>query len=291
MRTPQPLLIIIFAIATIAFESCKKEPGCTSKNSYNYDTDAEKNDGTCVPMDGCLGYRTDYSNIGSYGYTFNDVNNDNQFWDEVNRQQNFWDSIPATVYVWYEPYNVMNAVSTTEGNIMYGFNLFYHTVNNNFGDNAVDGILAHEWGHQVQFNNGWMQQGTFLSELEADAFAGFYIAAAKQWNTSMVNGFLNSVYYSGSYDYNSPDFHGTPDQRSAAAQLGIDYGINAVNGTNYTYAQLHANFTNNIRAHIMREANVNGNPADRFIADIATGKSKIKEIVYPALIHPVHLKK
>lgn len=273
------LLAGMILTVSLVSTSCKKDK-CDDPNSYTYGSD----ESNCVSMDGCLGYSSSYANIGSIGNSFYDNNNDQQFSYEVGRQQNFW-GIPANVYVWYEPQGVKNAVSTNYGDILYGYNLFYFTVPN-FSDYAVDGILAHEWAHQIQFKYGWMNQGTLLSELEADAFAGFYIVAAKQWNTNMVNGFVNSVYYSGDYNFNSSSHHGTPSQRAAAAAIGIDYGLKFLNGTNYTYAQLHSMFTSKINSSVMRVANSSDEPDDIYISEIATGKRKIKEVVYPAVLNP-----
>lgn len=262
----------------LTFASCKKD-ACEDPLSYTYGEEGEN----CVEMEGCLGYNSNYSNIGSIGNTFYNFQNDNQFSQEVGRQRSFW-SIPANVYVWYEPNGVKNAVSTSEGNILYGYNLFYYTVPN-FGDHAVDGVLAHEWAHQIQFSYGWMNQGTLLSELEADAFAGFYIIAGKQLNTSQINGFMNNVYYSGDYQFNSSDHHGTPNQRAAAATIGINYGLNYLNGTSYTYTQLHTKIINKIMSSVLRTSSSN-NEEDLYISEIAKGKRKIKEIIYPLALTP-----
>lgn len=276
----------VLALLTLPplINGCGKK-GCTDSNSYNYNLEATKDDETCVSMSGCLGYSSSYNNIGSLGSSFYDAENDYLFANEVGVQVAFWD-IPATVYVWYEPQGVKNAVSTSQGKIMYGYNLFYYTVPN-FGDNAVDGILAHEWAHQIQFNYGWHSQGTLLSELEADAFAGFYIAAKKQWNTSLVQGFINGVYNNGSYNFTDPDFHGTPNQRSAAALYGIEVGIDFLNGATYSYTTLHNKFISKIKSDILRVAEADAdteNTADTYIGDIARGKGKMEEIVYPEFI-------
>jgi hypothetical protein len=271
----------LFLLIFVLISSCKKSD-CDEKNSYNKGS----NDENCVSMNGCLSYSSSYTNIGIIGNTFYDAYNDNQFSNEVGRQQSFW-NIPANVYVWYEPQGVKNAVSTTQGSILYGYNLFYFTVPT-FGDHAVDGILAHEWAHQIQFNYGWSGQGTLLSELEADAFAGFYIAAAKQWNQDLINGFFNSVYNSGDYNYNSHDHHGKPTQREAAANIGLEYGIKYLNGTDYTYSELHNTFTSIIISSVlsMRIANSSSDSIFTYISEIAEGKRKMKDVVYPVVLKP-----
>lgn len=42
-------ILTIAAVATLAFASCKKK-GCTDSTAQNYDVEAEKDDGSCIPM-------------------------------------------------------------------------------------------------------------------------------------------------------------------------------------------------------------------------------------------------
>ena len=40
-------LVLMFAVSTVTMTSCTKKKGCTNKQSDNYDSEAEEDDGTC----------------------------------------------------------------------------------------------------------------------------------------------------------------------------------------------------------------------------------------------------
>jgi predicted metalloprotease len=107
------------------------------------------------------------------------------------------------------------------------------------GDFTAATILTHEFGHKVQ---ALLQQQLNLQpiqveknrELIADCFAGTY--AISVWKDGLltdadVTQAVTALQALGSYDYNSPTFHGTPDERGTAWRLGYfgpagsgDYG-------------------------------------------------------------------
>lgn len=221
---------IIIILLVFSFISCKK------------DAEEKQVDKGCF-------YNTGSSQQLNLGNTFNNVANDAQFQAEVALQNAFWNlGYPITVYVWYGD-SPPNAMADPDKKIYYGFNLFYYTVP--MGDYAVDGILAHEWGHQLQFKYGWRStQSNLVSELEADAFSGWYIAMNRNWVQSQMNGYFQQAFNSGSdsYDYNNPTFHGTHKQRFEAAKMGIDFGLATKNNV-YIWNQLtlHEAFKTNIQ--------------------------------------------
>lgn len=108
---------------------------------------------------------------------------------------------------------------------------------NNLGydDVAPQAILAHEYGHQVQFQNGVFDgkvagpEFTRGTELMADAFATYYLShpqgAAMQWKR--VKQFLQVFYNIGDCYFDSFTHHGTPAQRIAAADWGYALADNA----------------------------------------------------------------
>jgi Zn-dependent protease with chaperone function len=99
---------------------------------------------------------------------------------------------------------------------------------------GVSGVLAHEWGHQVQFNNfqPWYgvakeafvptPESTRQIELEADFFTGYYLTHQKGGTKNWKNAaeFFELFYKLGDCSFASEGHHGTPNQRLAASRLG-----------------------------------------------------------------------
>lgn len=104
-----------------------------------------------------------------------------------------------------------------------------------FGDVAPQAIFAHEYGHQVQFQNEVFSGGTAdpeftrRTELMADGFAAYYLSHARgasmQWKR--VQQFLQVFYNLGDCYLDSYTHHGTPAQRMAAAEWGYRLADNA----------------------------------------------------------------
>ncbi len=97
----------------------------------------------------------------------------------------------------------------------------------------ISGIIAHEYGHIMQYNidvditglaptRQQVQFGStiLLSELEADAFSGFCMYFQLR-DESQVVAYFNLLQSIGDTEYTSVDHHGTPDERMAAAAVGI----------------------------------------------------------------------
>ncbi|ATY09119.1 hypothetical protein CU254_00425 [Amycolatopsis sp. AA4] len=86
-----------------------------------------------------------------------------------------------------------------------------------FGDVSVEGTLAHEYGHQVNFahhNSPEDESG----ELGPDAYAGYFLAHAKgaAWDARAQQEFAYLSASNGDCEHS----HGTPEQRKAAAAWG-----------------------------------------------------------------------
>jgi hypothetical protein len=93
------------------------------------------------------------------------------------------------------------------------------------------GILAHEWAHQVQFNNYsvWYKVAepsaaaqTRKTELEADFMASYYLTHKRgaTYNWKSVAEFFDLFFNIGDCGFTSAGHHGTPYQRLAASRLG-----------------------------------------------------------------------
>src|SRR5699024_2029667 len=85
------------------------------------------------------------------------------------------------------PGSTYNAISYSTGKIYYGYAIFADAKSKS-ADNIVNAmILAHEYGHQLQYAYGLpsVQESTARpNELEADGFAGFYLRMPSGFNKS-----------------------------------------------------------------------------------------------------------
>ncbi|GAB2547365.1 hypothetical protein [Spirosoma aerophilum] len=96
-----------------------------------------------------------------------------------------------------------------------------------YGDVASQAILAHEYGHQIQFQLNLFEavdspEATRRTELMADAYSAYYLShsrgASMQWKR--VKQFLQVFFNIGDCGFTSNGHHGTPTQRMAAAEWG-----------------------------------------------------------------------
>ncbi|KUG08506.1 hypothetical protein [Solirubrum puertoriconensis] len=128
----------------------------------------------------------------------------------------------------YPPYaNIPDKIVMGDG-IMEGFTAI------GFGDVAPQAILAHEFGHQIQFQLNLFgeedsPEATRRTELMADAYSAYYLShargAAMQWKR--VRLFLEVFFNIGDCSFTSDGHHGTPTQRLAAAEWGYNLANNA----------------------------------------------------------------
>ncbi len=93
------------------------------------------------------------------------------------------------------------------------------------GDVAPRAILAHEFGHQIQFADNLMRtdlpapEATRWAELMADGFASYFLTHARgsalQWKR--VQQFSQVFFQVGDCGFTAPGHHGTPTQRLRTA--------------------------------------------------------------------------
>ena len=111
--------------------------------------------------------------------------------------------------------------------IALGDGLILPYVELGYGDVAPQAILAHEYGHHVQFQNGVYNSNasagfTRRAELMADGLSAYYLShaqgASMQWKR--VKQFLQVFFNIGDCYFDNPLHHGTPAQRMAAAEWG-----------------------------------------------------------------------
>ena len=96
-----------------------------------------------------------------------------------------------------------------------------------YGDVAPQAILAHEYGHQIQFQLGVFDEdpspeATRRTELMADAYSAYFLSHARgeamQWKR--VKQFLQVFFNIGDCFTEDLGHHGTPNQRMASAEWG-----------------------------------------------------------------------
>jgi hypothetical protein len=105
-----------------------------------------------------------------------------------------------------------------------------------YGDIAPQAVLAHEFGHHIQYELGILKTGMKLNpktsrriELMADAYAGYFLShtrgAAIELNKlqQVADVFFNT----GDCDFSVDSHHGTPTQREKATEWGYNLAINA----------------------------------------------------------------
>jgi hypothetical protein len=183
--------------------------------------------------------------------SFGDPMADSFFYAEVQNQLAFWQGVPANP-VPFNDCNGPNAFSLPGGYIFYGVNEFQLLASSYGSDpGPISGVLAHEWGHQVQFDGGWMNSDAPTAEpieLEADAFSGYYMALGPDnFSWGSISDYFSAVFSTGDYDFNNPSHHGTPAQRLAAAQIGFQTAVQAQQTNTFlAYADLHQIFSSQI---------------------------------------------
>jgi hypothetical protein len=263
------------------------------------DRHSEKASGTVLGKVGC--YAASYSTATGYGTrvgtSLGNPHHDQKMGEEVAIQRTFFNGVPANVWILYESSpQQKNAYATPDGHILFGYHMFSY-LTQSYNELAVAGVLAHEWGHRTQFVLGW-STGNPGMELEADAFSGYYMALAKQWAWSQIQGYFANTYTSGDYNFNHPQHHGTPQQRLAAAYLGVNTAIQAMQrGRPFSYQELHTIFSQQIGSRVIaaaREQRPDSDAANEVLEsvltelnqleleEIAAGRSRGSEVRYPS---------
>ncbi|KPE51483.1 metalloprotease [Chryseobacterium indologenes] len=133
-----------------------------------------------------------------------------------------------------------NAISYSSGKIYYGYAIYYDAKSKG-GDIVNAMILAHEYGHQLQYIFGLpsVSESTARpNELEADGFAGYYLRRPNGYNKTNFSEIAAAYEFAqsiGDYQTSNPGHHGTPAQRRSAVRLGFLLGQYDLNASNFDY--------------------------------------------------------
>ncbi|ONI79109.1 hypothetical protein BWI15_00250 [Kribbella sp. ALI-6-A] len=110
----------------------------------------------------------------------------------------------------------------------------YHAIG--YGDVAPEAIMAHEFGHHVQFEHGVITEDsdaetTRHSELQADALAGYSLTHARglAMQRKRVEAFEQIFFNVGDCSFTADGHHGTPNQRVKASNWGHQLAQSAPN--------------------------------------------------------------
>lgn len=138
------------------------------------------------------------------------------------------------------PNSTYNAISYSNGKIYYGYAIYYDAKTKG-GDIVNAMILAHEYGHQLQYryNLPSVSESTARpNELEADGFAGYYLRRPNGYNKTDFSEIAAAYEFAqsiGDYQTTSPGHHGTPPQRRSAVRLGFLLGQYNLTAADFDY--------------------------------------------------------
>ncbi|MEE1807620.1 hypothetical protein [Streptomyces sp. BE133] len=147
------------------------------------------------------------------------------------------------------PYFTFNAIAYTEkgspktprglsDHIIVGDGILQGMEAVGLGDTAPRSILAHEFGHHVQFEDNLISNTTLTgpeatrrTELMADAFGTYFLTHSRgeALNTKRVLDSEKSFYQVGDCGFDSYGHHGTPNQRLAASAWAASVANDAAN--------------------------------------------------------------
>lgn len=159
---------------------------------------------------------------------------DQAFGRQLRQMANTFGFRPGFGY--YQDGSSPNAVATpfrrfpnTDGTVAFGLQLLDMCLKTRGGEVTALTIAAHEWGHIMQFNQGYRQRITqrfpaYCMELHADYLAGFYLSEYRSKNPRANLQLVGSTWSQmGSGRFNDPGSHGTNQQRVDAIEGGFRY--------------------------------------------------------------------
>lgn len=199
-------------------------PGCGGGGDNGQTESAQGLNRGCL-LTAATGVESNTAGCGAPTPTSGNPGEDAALISEFNAQQGFW-GIPGISFSFLNDCNSPNAYAQPDTKaILFGTTLASQTYLQ-FGTLVpLWQIIAHEFGHQVQFYFGdsWLNAPTVSpKELEADMFSGFYLILAKSTSVTYqeMSTSISNAFALGDWQYNNPNHHGTPAQRGAAVLAG-----------------------------------------------------------------------
>lgn len=140
------------------------------------------------------------------------------------------------------PTSTFNAISYSNGKIYFGEEIFKWAYNRDTSNLINVMILAHEYGHQLQYAYGLPSKRESTArpnELEADGMAGYYLRRGYGKSTfASIATAYDAAFAIGDYSTTSAGHHGTPPQRKSAVRLGFllaDPGNSKLSAPDFDY--------------------------------------------------------
>jgi hypothetical protein len=206
-----------------------------------------------VALGGSGCYRPQYAGVQPGGLgcgvlpNFGQPTLDRQWLEEIQLQAQFFSPAQASVHVLDEcDPSQANALATPDGYILFGRYLAAQLIQRTGTSLPIASVLAHEWGHRLQFTYGWMQQvepTVRRTELEADMWSGLYMGLMKSWAGPQMQSFFQTLFDMGDFNFNHPSHHGTPNQRLAAGATGLTLAVQLIQSQQrLSAAQVHSLF-------------------------------------------------
>ena len=145
----------------------------------------------------------------------------------------------APGFAYYDDFDGLNAYATpkvrlngADGTVLFGQGLLQKLMKSqDHPDLSVAAVCAHEFGHILQFKLNLFervkagQPTVKRPELQADFFSGYFSGLRKKEKPDFPAAVFAMTQYSfGDNMINSPNHHGTPDERAAAIVRGFEAG-------------------------------------------------------------------
>lgn len=131
--------------------------------------------------------------------------------------------VNPTVYNW-RGNNTNNMLAYSNPNRVFIGETWWNSMLNNYDAYAAKAIIAHEFGHILQYENNWYWASGKNQEIGADFFAGYWLASDVGQNISWADA---ATTFQNFYDIGSGVTHGTSTERLAAVKLGYYTGFYA----------------------------------------------------------------
>jgi uncharacterized protein len=123
-----------------------------------------------------------------------------------------------------------------DGTVLIGISLFNQEMTRVTGGLTPSTIMAHEFGHILQFKHGMSPEGPWQMEPHADFMAGWLLHYCQECVKversdkttiaieEMVESTMKSLFEKGDYAFNDRSHHGEPEFRAAMVRAGYESG-------------------------------------------------------------------